>query len=520
MTSDKEKDMLEDEEIIDLTDVLEDAPDDDFKKEQKHALKGADQNIDPEMDLNDLFYSFDREKDAGHSDDNEFEQFFKDEVGQPEAPDEEKQEVDLLEGFPENDQLDDHDQPGRRHQDRSSADVDDLLSGFNDSTESGDYEIADKFNKQPAGWFPEKEDEMSGDLELPDDPEPGAEPGPGKPSGFHSEEWEDGRTRLDDLIGEEIPGSGLEKPLGAIATLAEQLEFLSDRMDVIESKFDSIQTGFSEMTVNVLEERGPELSFLNKMLQDLKKDLSSAIEEGLDLLDQDSKSFSGKDFKTGVLEAVEEKGLELSFVRDLGERITRQTRELIDEKIFEALQTPEPRDESDLGQKIQELDRRLGELAWPDPEELKKDIRVEVEKILGDKMSDLTGSPDAQELKQEINQVVENRLNSLVESWQTEKQSLTSDLEDTVRSREKMQERLNALSLDMAELREKMAEPDSGLMERFASVEESAVTRENFESLSARLKVELEEHVLNKVPEAAARVIREEIAAIVSERKK
>jgi len=270
----------------------------------------------------------------------------------------------------------------------------------------------------------------------------------------------------------------------------------------------------------VLEEKGPELGFLNKMLQDLKKDLSSAIEEGLDLLDQDSKSFSGKDFKTGVLEAVEEKGLELSFVRDLGERITRQTRELIDEKIFEALQTPEPGDESDLGQKIQELDRRLGELVWPDPEELKKDIRVEVEKILGDKMSDLTGSPDAQELKQEINQVVENRLNSLVESWQTEKQSLTSDLEDTVRSREKMQERLNALSLDMAELREKMAEPDSRLMERFASVEESAVTRENFESLSARLKVELEEHVLNKVPEAAARVIREEIAAIVSERKK
>jgi hypothetical protein len=64
-----------------------------------------------------------------------------------------------------------------------------------------------------------------------------------------------------------------------------------------------------------------------------------------------------------------------------------------------------------------------------------------------------------------------------------------------------------------------MAKPDPGLMGDFESFKERAVTREDLDSLMLRLRLELEEYILKKVPEAAARVIREEIAAIVGEKK-
>jgi tetrahydromethanopterin S-methyltransferase subunit G len=318
---------------------------------------------------------------------------------------------------------------------------------------------------------------------------------------------------------DELPGPGDEKPAPAMIALADQLESLSDRMDAFEEKLGSIEKSFSEKVISAVEEKGSEIGFLNKMFEDLKQDYNSAIVKSPDFSSLNTEDFSGEDFKAGVLETIEEEGLELSFVQDITEKITKQTRDLVDEKISAALQVFESPDDQGFAQKIQELEFKIREIAIPDPEEIKQDLRVEFQKAIKENIPDLSQSYDPEEFKQEISDSLEDRIKLLADSWQDEKKTLASEMEKSLMFWEKMQEGLNALSRDVDEIRDKMAKPDPGLMGDFESFKERAVTREDLDSLMLRLRLELEEYILKKVPEAAARVIREEIAAIVGEKK-
>ncbi len=318
---------------------------------------------------------------------------------------------------------------------------------------------------------------------------------------------------------DELPGPGDEKPALAMIALADQLESLSDRMDAFEEKLGSIEKSFSEKVISAVEEKGSEIGFLNKMFEDLKQDYNSAVVKSPDFPSLNKEDFSGEDFKAGVLETIEEKGLELRFVQDTTEKITKQTRDLVDEKISAALQVFESQDDQDFAQKIQELEFKIREIDIPDPEEIKQDLRAEFQKAIKENIPDLSQSHDPEELKQEISDALEDRIKLLADSWQDEKKTLTSEMEKSLMFREKMQEGLTALSRDVGEIRDKMAKPDPGLIGDFESFKEQAVTREDLDSLMLRLRLELEEYILKKVPEAAARVIREEIAAIVGEKK-
>ncbi len=472
MASDKEKDMLEDEEIIDLTEVFEDGLNIDPTEEQKQAQSDSGRHTDQEVDLNDLFYSVGRDKTASHSKRDDFEELFHNEAGNAKSDNVNDQQNDVfLKDFFGDDQEDEQDQSKNRY-----------LHDKNAITED---------KTEPDG------------LEK-----------------FDDEDWEEKLPEPEHLFTDEGPEAGLDKPVGAIATLAEQLESLSDRMDMFEEKLDNMENSLLERTINALEEEGPELGFLNKMFQDLKKDISAELAEDLDSSEQDKYTLSEEEFKERVFRAIEEKGLEFSFVRDLRERITQQTRELIDERCIATPQDPEFQEDSDLKQKIQEMEHKIREIEAVDPEELKQEMKTEFEKVLEEKMPDFSQTPDSEVLKQEMNDILEERITSLIKSWQSEKKMLASELEDAVRFWGKMQENISALRQNISELRNNRAGIDSELMKKFESANRQSLTREDLEIVISQLKLELENHILKKVPEAAARVIREEIAAIVSEKRK
>ncbi len=591
MVSDKEKDMMEDEEIIDLTDVIEEGLDPEFRKDAQQDPDDSDQEADLEEDLSDLFDSLSSDSESDGSDSDDFEGLFEDAAGKSGKPgqsEKQQDDDDFLKDFLGDDQEDDPDQQVGREMDDESTDIDELLSELNDSTYPDEAE-ADIKKDQPDGQAPEHEDEMSGDQMQSDGAEPEEE------SKGIEESAPEGQTETDPGVSDEsepqLTGpvqdearmSEKQEQPDATALLAEQLESLSERMDVFEERINRMEDDFSRKAIEAVEEQGPDLVFLNNKLQEIKQDFNSSIEESLKSFDP-FKSTSSEDFKSMVLEAVEEKGpelnflkeqteniidevrtrleteiseklkavekqetitptdikekaleaieekgLELSLVSELTDRINQQTKKLIEDIISEKLQSLETLDDPDLGQKLRDLELRLGDISMPDTEALKQDMRAELEGIIEEKMLDLSRKSeseqkpvpvqahDLEELKKEMNGAVEDRVNTLIESWQNEKKSLASELENALKFWGKMQEKLTLLSQDIGELKDKRAEIDPELLERFESVHEMSVTREDLKNLASQLKVELEEYIVKKVPEAAARVIREEIAAIVGE---
>ncbi len=568
MASDKEKDMLEDEEIIDLTDVFEEGLEVDSKEEWDQDSRESTQDKELEEDLNGLFDNLDSEKDSRASESDEIEDLLRDKIhpgDKPAEPDD--QQDDFLKDFLKDDQ----------------------------------------------------QDEMFEEQDQPEKLEPSVK----------SEGVEEVETHPEDSIQVEAFASEKAEPDAATAILAERLEALSDRLDSFEERIFNMENSFFEKTIETIEEKGPELAFLNKMLWEFKEDISSTIENRLDSLDTGRREPSEEDFRFSVLqvieekglelgflkefadkvadevkssilveiderlgaidqpeqltpedikgkaleaveekglelgflkefadkvadevkssilveiderlgsidqpeqltsedikgkalEAVEEKGLELRLIQDLKENIIKENEELIYEKFSEIIQTIEPVDGSQSGQKIQELESRIAEISVPDPEQLKEDMMAELEKLIDDRMYSLSQTPDPEEFKEDMNDIAEDRIDSFIESWKSEKQSQAKELEHALKLWGTVEQKLGDLTQDIAQLREKTAGLDLEIMKKFQSINELAVTREEFTDLATELKVELEEYILKKVPEAAARIIREEILAIISEKK-
>ena len=209
----------------------------------------------------------------------------------------------------------------------------------------------------------------------------------------------------------------------------------------------------------------------------------------------------------------------MNLISDLKEKITQETEELIYEKFSEIVQTIEPGEGSELSQKIQELERRIAEISIPDPDELKQDLTAEFEKLFQDKLYSFPQPPDPEEFKEEMNDLAEDRINSFIESWKSEKNSQATELENAFKLLGAMEERISSLSGEIGEVREKTGDLDLELVKKFESIYEKIPAGEDIASQVSELKAELEEYILKKVPEAAARIIREEILAMVSEKK-
>jgi|GEM_PF-2808453 len=571
MASDREKDILEDEEIIDLTDIVEEGLEVDSLEDRERAFGDSARDTELEDDLNGLFDSLDSEKDARISEGDELEQMISDQIRE-----------NGKSGHPE-DQQDE-----------------DILKDF--------------LGEEP-------QDEMLVDQDSSDSIQ--------KPEEADFQELEEAETHPEDSIQGEVTGSEKEGQTDAIAMLADQLESLSDRLDAFEERIINMENSFFEKTIETIEEKGPELGFLNKMLQEFKEDVSSTIENRLDSLEPAKQEPSEEDFRTSVLQVIEEKGLEMGFIRefadkiteelrssilvemderlgaidqpkeltpqdikdkaleaveekglemgfirefadkiteelrssilvemdqrlgaidqpkeltpqdikdkaleafaekglemnlvsDLKEKITQETQELIYEKFSEIVQTIEPGEGSELSQKIQELERRIAEISIPDPYGLKQDLMAEFDKLFQDKLYSFPQPPDPEEFKEEMNDLAENRINSFIESWKSEKNSQATELENAFKLLGAMEERLSSLSGEIGEVREKTGDLDLELAKKFESIYDQIPAGEDIASQVSQLKAELEEYILKKIPEAAARIIREEILAMISEKK-
>lgn len=569
MASEREKQNLDDEEIIDLTEVVEEGPDSDKKASDQGDDSAQDGDFDE--DLSDLFESLSSEEDdkAGSAEgDDDFEDLFNDEAEQSEdkgsaTEEQETGEDDFLKEFLEDDQEDDSGsgQDSSQEEDGDiTDDLDDLISDVQEDDDSEDTENSAQDSR------PEKR--ASQEAEEPE-------------SDSQNSEVEDFSEDIES--GEPASASETdEKPLQGIEVLAEQLESLSDRMDTFERKIDEIQNDFPDKAVQLMEEKGPELEFMRQALQGVKDELEVSIKSNIEQAATGEKSLSEDEFKEQVIEAVEEKGLEFNFVQEMSQKFKSEVKEdllpeieekikssgdesqgkefeypedfrekvfsaveekvsksdyfeeltgkvsgrlvsdlmeqmekLIAEKVSEQSQ-PDQENESEVQQKLADLEARVQDLKMPDEENIRQEVMADVKKFLEGQDSD-DGSPlDDDVVKDQIKEEVEAKLNSLVEEWQSEKKALAGELENALKFWGKMQEKLTVLSQDIGELRDTRAEIDPEMQEKIESLTEQAVTRPELRHLASQLKVELEDYIAKKVPEAAAKVIREEISAIIN----
>ena len=310
-----------------------------------------------------------------------------------------------------------------------------------------------------------------------------------------------------------------EKPHPAIIDLAEQLESLSDRMEAFEKRIERIEQGFSDQVIKALEEKGAEAAFFTRMLENIREDFDSSIAKNLESFSRHRENLVKEDIRAGLQEALEENGLESRLIREVTEKTVEQTRDMVDEKVSIALKSIQSLEDQDIGGKVQILESKMQDLVIPDAEEIKGDLRSEFLKTLEDRLSSLPHPSDPEDLKQEIKVALEDRIQNLTDYWQGEKDALTSDLEKVLMFRETIQEIMAGLSRDMDQLKDMQARPDPGLSRELESLKEQAVSGRDLDAMVSRLRLELEEYILKRVPEAAARVIREEIAAIVGEKK-
>ncbi len=128
-------------------------------------------------------------------------------------------------------------------------------------------------------------------------------------------------------------------------------------------------------------------------------------------------------------------------------------------------------------------------------------------------------SADPGEIKQEIEQSVENRIQELISNWQSEKNSLSAELENALTFWGKMQEKMTALSQDIGELKDREREVDPEVQEKVDNLMQNSVTRDDLRHLASQIRHELEEYVQKHVPAVAAQVIRDEIIAMFQEKR-
>ncbi|WP_028573773.1 hypothetical protein [Desulfonatronovibrio hydrogenovorans] len=515
MASDREKNDLTDEEIIDLTDVVEEGKVPEQDKDQQDDSSGE---RDFDEDLNDLFESLSSEKDSQDGQD-EFEDLFQDKEGEPagekdSGPDDSAREQDQAEDDFLKDFLGDEDpqdQPESAGITDESAELEDLVADL--EGEKGDP--GPDLEEQPQ--VPEPDPDLEEQPQVPEpDPdlrvegqaEPEKEPDT-------SEDKEVSPSSKEDLPPAADPEP--EKPVSGIETLADQLETLADRLEVLEEKFSQEQERLETRAVQAVEEKGLDLGFIEELSArisgQVKAGLGELIEEKLGNIEL-LKGMEDE-FRAGVIEIMEQKGLETSFARDLSQKISEDTEKRIQDQVAGQLETLTMSDESEFIRKIEALEKRLDSLNVPDPSELQQGIMKDVEILLEEKLSGQDSGPDSPDPGQELSDLVDQKISELVESWQAEKKALAAELENALKFWGKMQEKLTVLSQDIGELRDKSTELDPELLERIDSMSELAVTRTDLRNLASQLKVELEEYIEKKVPAAAARVIREEIAAIL-----
>jgi hypothetical protein len=167
-----------------------------------------------------------------------------------------------------------------------------------------------------------------------------------------------------------------------------------------------------------------------------------------------------------------------------------------------------------LKQKIAQVEEQLNNLSIPDKDELKEAISQEITKTLDENKGDSTKQ---EELQKHIFEVIEQQLETKLSTWQKEKEAVAKEIEEASKYQAKLQDSLEKLASDIEEIKDRTS--TEKLNRRVEELSLNFLSKDELKLLASQLKTELEEFITKQVPLAAAQVIREEINALLKEKR-
>ena len=167
-----------------------------------------------------------------------------------------------------------------------------------------------------------------------------------------------------------------------------------------------------------------------------------------------------------------------------------------------------------LKQKIAQVEEQLNNLSIPGKDELKEAISQEITRTLDENKEDSTKQ---KELQKYIFEVIEQQLEAKISTWQKEKEALTREIEEASKYQVRLQDSLEKLASDIGEIKDRTS--TEKLNQQVEELSLNFVSKDELKLLASQLKIELEEFITKQVPLAAAQVIREEISALLKEKR-
>ncbi len=572
----EEQKKSQDEEIIDLTEVIEEG-------DPELAKFSQDSDDDFDDDLKDFFDSLssDQEDDEGGQDnelDKEFENLFREHNEQEAQPQEktgkEQFETDdfLEELMQENGKASEENtyKPESRVEEPGLDDLfgdEDFDQAREKKTEYADKPLSEQEHSIQGDKLQEGEDkpetdfepELEAGVEEPLQDQPGAEPQESAQKLQTEAEYEPEAppARGTSDFGKSAPG-GVEH-------LAQQMENMEERMEKLRGQVNSVEEEFAGRVLQTLEEKGSQLGFIQEMIpgivnqavektgekiqeklgalrenefqdilsrlsllekkvaemhipdtQELQDKLEQKIDEKIQSALEHQKDGPGKDLDSEGLKQELHQELE-NKIHESVSGITDSSVQKTTEHLQQEMDSLRQNELQDLNSRMKSLEEQSGNTDTPDIQSLRDELEQKINQTLESAESPQEEPPDLSGLKEEVIQSVESRIQELVSTCQSEKRSLATELENALTFRGRMQEKLNELSQDIVDLKDRGKKPDHELQETIDSLYQSSVSREDLRHLASQLRYELEEHVQKQVPEAAAKVIRDEIMAMLQE---
>jgi hypothetical protein len=209
-----------------------------------------------------------------------------------------------------------------------------------------------------------------------------------------------------------------------------------------------------------------------------------------------------------------EAGLENKFAQ-IKDDILKEINELIKNQV--KLQVTEilTSELKPLKQKIAQVEEQLNSLSIPDKDELKETISRDIIKTLDENREDSTKQEEVQKY---VLKVIEQQLEAKISTWQKEKEALTREIEEASKYQVRLQDSLEKLASDIGEIKDRTS--TEKLNQQVEELSLNFVSKDELKLLASQLKIELEEFIAKQVPLAAAQVIREEISALLGEKRK
>jgi|GEM_PF-5389993 len=194
---------------------------------------------------------------------------------------------------------------------------------------------------------------------------------------------------------------------------------------------------------------------------------------------QDRIKIQEEQFQDRVLQAVEEKGEALEVIQAISTRIVDLVMEQSSAKIRSEINALRAEDLSELQLKLETLEGRIEDIKSYDIQAVKEELNQRIQEKIDTFREEQTQLEALSDLKQELVQTFEDRIQEIETSWQNEKKTLVSWLED--------------------------------------STSWTFLSRTDVDQLVSSLRQDLEERLQQQIPAAASRVIREEIVAMLQE---